>query len=86
MAIASQDRVSGISSEQNSSGYGLLSLHGAWRPNGRLFVSAGVENLANREYADHLAGYNRVRGSDVGLGERIPGAGRNVYLRLSLSR
>ncbi len=86
MAIASQDRVSGISSEQKSSGYGLLSLHGAWRPGERLFISAGVENLANREYADHLAGYNRVRESDVGLGERIPGAGRNVYLRLSLSR
>ncbi len=86
VAVSSQKRVSESNSEQTTSGYAILNLHASWQVNDRTFVSAGVENLADREYADHLAGYNRVNASDVGLGNRIPGVGRNAYIRVSLTR
>ena len=86
VAVAAQRRVSRTNDEQPTGGYGLLNLYAAWQPTGHLFVSAGIENLGNRTYADHLTGYNRVLDSDVGVGERIPGLGRNVFLRLSLTR
>ena len=35
-----------------------------------------------RTHADHLAGYNHMLDSDVSVGERIPGVGRNAFLRL----
>ena len=44
-----------------------------------LRVEAGVENLLDKRYADHLGGVNRVAGGDLAVGERIPGAGRFAY-------
>ena len=43
----------------------------------------GLDNVTNEHYADHLGGINRVAGSDVAVGERIPGAGRFVYAMTS---
>jgi iron complex outermembrane receptor protein len=36
----------------------------------------------DKEYADHLSGINRVSGTDVAVGDRIPGYGRNFYASL----
>ena len=47
-----------------------------------LALVAGVENLTDREYTDPMSGYNRVLGSAVPIGERLPGGGRNVFLKL----
>ena len=44
-------------------------------------LSAGIENVFDKEYKNHLGGYNRIRNSDVGLGARLPGVGRNVHVR-----
>ncbi|NKF24454.1 TonB-dependent receptor plug domain-containing protein [Solimonas marina] len=48
-------------------------------------VQAGVSNVFDRDYADALNGYNRVQNSDLAVGERLPGYGRNVYLQLTQS-
>ncbi|MDZ7784779.1 MAG: hypothetical protein U5K56_18145 [Halioglobus sp.] len=41
-----------------------------------------MENLWDKAYTDHLTGFNRVRGSSVPVGQRLPGSGRNLFARL----
>ena len=86
IGTAKQNRVSATNSEQASAGYVLVNLLGDWQVRPGLSLSAGVENLFNRRYVDHLAGYNRVSASDVPVGACIPGAGRGAFLRLRLAR
>lgn len=88
VTYADQDRVSDTNQEEPSSGYELVNLAWQWEfPNrgnqgGRLEL--GIDNLFDRTYRPHLNGINRVRDSDVALGERVPGAGRNIYARVNL--
>lgn len=84
--VADQDKVSRTNDEQRTGGYGLVNLYGDWRVRQGVRVSAGVENLLDRRYSDHLAGYNRIAGSDVPVGARLPGTGRSVFVRLSMAR
>lgn len=65
-------------------GYALVNLlySRAW-PRYGLRLGAGVENLLDKDYADALSGFNRVAESDVRVGERIPGPGRNAWLSLN---
>ena len=35
--------------------FAVVSLNGAWRPTPRVLVSAGVDNLCDRNYAEHLS-------------------------------
>ncbi|MCB2074781.1 MAG: TonB-dependent receptor [Novosphingobium sp.] len=85
VTAASQRKVSATNDEQTSSGWVVANLWFDWRLSGALRVSGGVENLFDRRYADHLSGINRVRDSDVALGERLPGVGRGGFLRLSVA-
>lgn len=85
VAAARQDRVAAYNDEQETPGWGIVHLRGGWQMNEQLSLAAGVENLADKVYQDHLGGYNRVRGSDVPLGARLYSAGRNFYLRLNAS-
>ena len=48
-------------------------------------VRAGVENLLDKEYTDHLNGFNRVAGNGVDVGERLPGPGINAFITLGVS-
>jgi len=77
-----QSHVSATNDEVASAGYAVVNLRGAWRLRPDLQLEAGVENLFDRDYRTHLAGRNRVAGSDVALGDRLPGAGRGVFLTL----
>jgi iron complex outermembrane receptor protein len=83
VAYARQDKVSATNDELATSGYGLLNLRAGLSLGQSLSLSAGVENLLDREYADHLAGINRVAGSDVPPGVRLPGIGRSFFLALN---
>lgn len=85
-AVARQDQVSSTNSEQATDGYGVLSAYGDWEVRPGVSLSAGVENLLDEVYQDHLAGYNRNGFGDVPLGARTPGPGRGVFLRLSVAR
>lgn len=82
VAFARQHKVSTTNGEQPSAGYVLASILGHWSISNALRLDAGVENLFNRYYVEHLAGYNRNSGSDVAVGARLPGTGRSGFVRL----
>lgn len=85
-AVAEQDDVSTTNSEAPTKGYVVLSAYGEWTMRDGVRIAAGVENLLDQVYKDHLSGYNRNGFGDVPVGERIPGAGRGVFVRLSVAR
>ena len=62
----------------------MLNLRAGIELTRNLVLNAGVDNVFDKEYADHLSGINRVSGTDVPLGERLPGYGRNYYASLQL--
>ncbi|XBQ17675.1 MAG: TonB-dependent receptor [Oceanicaulis sp.] len=82
-AVAEQDRVSASNSEAKTPGHVVLGLVASADLGARAQVSAGVDNLLDQPYRDHLGGYNRNSGLGVPVGERLPGAGRGGWLRLS---
>lgn len=65
--------------------YGLFHLGATYAPRPWIAVGAGVDNVFDKDHAVHTNGFNRVAGSDVALGERLPGPGRNVFVELELS-
>ena len=81
-----QDKVAGFNGEPETGGYALFNLNGFWQATSMLRVSAGVENLADKVYSDHLAGINRVNGNpDIAVGDRLPGYGRNFFARIDVT-
>ncbi|MCX6875913.1 MAG: TonB-dependent receptor [Verrucomicrobia bacterium] len=78
-----QDAVASVQGESPTPGYGLLNLRLAREFNSGLRIELGVENLLDKRYEDHLGGVNRVAASDVGIGQKIPGAGRFAYSSIS---
>lgn len=81
-AVARQKKVSATNGEAPSAGYILMNLYGHWLIRDGLRADFGIENLFDRHYLEHLAGYNRIARSDVPLGGRLPGAGRSAFVRL----
>jgi len=77
-----QDDVSQENAEQETSGYGLLNLKGDWQFNKHLRLALGIDNLLDKRYSDHLGGINRVMNPDLAVGERLPGYGRNAFVRV----
>ncbi|HDZ16552.1 MAG TPA: TonB-dependent receptor, partial [Methylophaga aminisulfidivorans] len=83
--VASQNKVSAENDEQKTSGYAIFNLSSEYKINDSFSLSAGVDNLFDRFYRDHLAGYNRVSGNeDIAVGERLPGLGRSLYIGLNV--
>ncbi len=82
VAYARQNDVSKTNDETESAGYGLANLRGGIEVMRNLSVNVGVENIFDKQYQNHLSGINRVTDSDVPVGERVPGAGRNYYATL----
>jgi iron complex outermembrane recepter protein len=76
--------VSGVTNELETSGYTLLNIYGHYKPAASgLILTAGVDNLLDKNYAPHLGGVNRVRNVDVARGARIPGPGINGFINVS---
>ncbi len=85
IVFAPQRNVSKTNGERRSPGYAVFNLRSAVRLGKAFELRAGVENLLDRRYRPHLAGINRVAASDVAVGDRLPGPGRNAYLRVQAS-
>lgn len=83
--VAAQSKVSAENEEAKTSGYSLINLTGEYQFNQQLTVYAGVNNVFDRRYDEHLGGYNRAVNPDIAIGDRIPGVGRNAYVTLSMS-
>lgn len=78
--VARQDDVAAYNLEPVTPGYALLNLRTGYEFPRGLSVELGLENITDQFYTDHLGGINAVGGSDVPVGNRIPGAGRFVYV------
>lgn len=83
---AAQRRVSRANDERPSGAWAMASLYGDWQVRPGVRLSAGIENLFDTRWADHLSGISRVPGGDLAPGERIPGPGRGLFLRLNWAR
>ncbi len=87
--VAEQDRISAtiVADEPRSSnaptpGYGLLNVYGQWQAGDRVQIRVGIDNVLDRHYLNHIAGFNRVINSDVPIGSRVPGPGMNAFGQL----
>jgi len=79
---AEQDDVSSTHQERVSSGYGIVNVSGSWGITSQLNLTAGVDNVLDRDYRPHLNGYNRASNPDIAARERLPGTGINLFTRL----
>jgi iron complex outermembrane receptor protein len=65
-------------------GFGVLSLNAAWRPTGDVLLSAGIDNLFDKAYAEHLS-----RGGALVTGfeqtTRVNEPGRTLWLKVGAS-
>ena len=82
VTYADQDRVSNTNMEAKTDGYTVVNVSGRWNVTPMLEVGAGINNLLDERYEDHLAGYNRAYNPDVAMGGRLPGLGRSLYGRM----
>jgi iron complex outermembrane receptor protein len=63
-------------------GFGVLSLNGAWRPQASILVSAGIDNLFDKLYAEHLSrGGAMVSGFEQTT--RVNEPGRTLWLKVA---
>ncbi|WP_371194504.1 TonB-dependent receptor [Glaciecola sp. SC05] len=76
--VASQNKVAEQQNETPTEGYTLVNTDVEYAITQQLRISLIVENLFDKAYRDHLAGVNRINNTDIALGEKIPGTGRNV--------
>ena len=90
--VAEQDNVSDTltldptntnNNNSSTSGYALLNLYTSFEPTHGFVIQAGVENALDKQYTNHLSGFNRNSASDVPVDQRLPGIGRNVFANLS---
>lgn len=67
-----------------SAGFGVLSFNGAWRVSQQLKLSAGVDNLLDKAYSEHL---NLAGNSGFGFPAetRVNEPGRTLWTRVDLS-
>jgi iron complex outermembrane receptor protein len=79
---ARQTDVAAYNGEPVTPGYALLNLRSSYRLFGHLTAQVTAENLLDKQYADHLGGINRVTGSDVSVGARLPSPGRTFLVAL----
>ena len=82
---ARQSKTSWFNAEEKTAGYGLINLRGHYQFDNYFNLSTGIENLLDKDYADHLSGYNRNADSDIDIGDRLPGRGRNLFIAVHLS-
>ena len=60
-----------------------MNLYARYTPWDQVLFTAGTTNVIDNKYRVHLAGINRVVNSGVALGQKIPGAGRNFFGRVT---
>jgi len=78
---AAQDKVSATNGEQTSDAWGALNIYGTWDPMDELGFVAGVNNVTDNHYNEHLAGISRVTGSGVTAGSGVPSPGVSFFIR-----
>ncbi len=82
-----QDKVAAFNGEQKTSGYSIMNVYTQYRPSFSnkvkgLTLTAGVNNIIDTKYVDHLNGINRAANSNISLNRRIPNPGRNIFVTM----
>lgn len=75
-----QNDVAAYNGELPTSGYGIVNLRTRWQASKAWRFAAGIENVFDKLYYDHLGGINRVANSVIAVGGQLPGMGRSAYL------
>ena len=84
--VASQNRVSAENREKKTGGYAVFNLSASFQPSQNIILTAGVNNVFDRGYENHLGGYNRIANNpDIAQGDRLPGLGRSAYLGVNVN-
>jgi iron complex outermembrane receptor protein len=89
-AVARQDRVAvnqGNIVGQDlgpTGGFATVSIHGSWKPRANTRLSAGVDNLLDRNYAEHLSRAGAMIAGFVQT-TRVNEPGRTIWLKLDVS-
>ena len=82
--VQHQSNTSEFNNEAATPGYGLIHISAARTLAQGLQIQVDVNNLTDKRYQRHLAGYNRVRNNpDIAAGERLFGEGQSVQLGLT---
>jgi iron complex outermembrane receptor protein len=66
-------------------GFGVLSLNGSWRAGKGVSVSAGVDNLANRTYAEHISRAGTMVAGFPAPTTRVNEMGRNLWVKANVA-
>lgn len=83
--VARQNKVSEENNEQKTGGYALFNVSGQYQVTPAVTLLAGVNNLFDRYYVNHLGGTNRAVGNpDLAMGDRVPGLGRSAYVNVNV--
>ena len=82
---AKQNDVSETNGEQETSGYGVVNLDAQYFVNHDLTVRLGVDNILDKNYQNHLGGYNRVSGTDIPVLSRLPSEGMSAWAEVTYS-
>ena len=45
----------------------------------------GVDNILDKNYQNHLGGYNRVKGTDIAVMSRLPSEGVSAWAEVTYS-
>ena len=85
VAVDAQDDVSATNTEQATSGYGLVNLDVEYFVTNDFTVRGGVDNLLDREYQNHLGGYNRVKEVETPVMTRLPSEGVSAWIEATYS-
>jgi iron complex outermembrane receptor protein len=68
----------------STSGFAVISLHAAWKPVERVQLTAGVDNLFDRTYAEHLSRGGAMVAGFPAPTMRVNEPGRAFWLKLDL--
>ncbi len=85
VAVAAQNDVSETNTEQATSGYGLVNIDLEYFVTADFTVRGGVDNLFDREYQNHLGGYNRVKEVGTPVMTRLPSEGMSAWVEATYS-
>ena len=85
VAAAKQNKVSATNTEQKTVGYGVLNIDAQYYVNNDLALRFGIDNLLDKNYQNHLGGYNRVKGTDIAVMSRLPREGISAWAEVTYS-
>jgi len=82
---AKQNDVSSTNGEQKTPGYGVVNIDAQYFVNTDLAIRLGVDNVLDKNYQNHLGGYNRVNGTETPVMSRLPSEGVSAWAEVTYS-